>query len=854
MTESAARPWLRFLLAVASASIFVAAIATLHHLAAALHLRDVLGGFAAIGTWNVVAAIALTGGSYLALAFNERLALRFAGRRLPWSSTALTSFIAYAVGYNVGVVALSGAAVRYRMYGPMGLGAGDIAQVVAFCTLTFALGIAALAGMSLVVDAGVAGSLLHASGPFAAALGVLLLAGVVAWLGVCASGRAVLRWREWSLRLPRPPVTLAQLALSCLDLLPACGALYVLLPADANVSFPAFAGVYLIALSAGFLSAVPGGLGVFESLLVVLMPGVPAPQMLGVLLAYRLVYYVLPFGLAVLLLSGAELRRHRPRLEVALSWTRRSLDFVIPQVIALLVFGAGFVLLLSGATPGAATRLALLDRVLPLPVLELSHLAGSVVGVLLLILARGLMLRLDGAWHVTMWLLGAGALASLIKGLDYEEALALGAVLLPLWWTRRQFYRKASLLAEPLSPMWLASAAMAIGASVWVGLLAYRHVPYANELWWQFALDGHAPRMLRASLVGGLVLGAFAILQLMAPARARPARPTAADLERALPVIRKSAEATANLALLGDKALLFSDSGLAFLMYGVAHRSWVAMGDPVGAPEEHEELVWRFREITDRARAWSVFYQVSPLQLPLYVDAGLALSKLGEEARVPLPEFSLDGSARATLRQSHRKAGRDGLTFRVAPAGEVRAMLPALRAVSDEWLQTRSASEKGFSVGSFDEAYLERFPVALVEQGGRLVAFANVWATTGREELSIDLMRHSAAAPGTTMDYLFIELMLWGRAQDYRWFSLGMAPLSGLESHRLAPAWHRFGRLIYAYGENFYNFEGLRRYKDKFSPQWRPRYLAAPGGLAMPRVLVDVTSLISGGLAKTVLK
>jgi phosphatidylglycerol lysyltransferase len=514
--------------------------------------------------------------------------------------------------------------------------------------------------------------------------------------------------------------------------------------------------------------------------------------------------------------------------------------------MAIVVFGAGFVLLLSGATPGTGSRLAALDRFLPLPVLELSHLVASAAGVLLLILARGLLLRLDGAWQVTMWLLGAGIVASLLKGLDYEEATLLAAVLLPLWSTRAQFYRKANLLAEPLSPPWVASAMVAVGASIWVGLLAYRHVPYANELWWQFALDSQAPRMLRASLLAVLLLGSFAVWRLLAPVRVPAPIPSAADLERASRIVRASTESTAHLALLGDKSLLFSRSERAFVMYAVSRRSWVAMGDPVGPPEESDELVWRFRELADQAGAWSVFYQIGAERLSIYVDAGLALSKLGEEARVALPDFSLEGSARAELRQAHRRAGRDGLGFHIVPVSDVEALLPALRLVSDEWLHARSTAEKGFSLGRFSDAYLRHSPVAVVEHGGAIVGFANLWESDTREELSVDLMRHVSAAPGGVMDYLFIELMLWGKAQGYRWFNLGMAPLAGLEEHRLAPAWHKVGRFVYRHGEEFYNFEGLRQYKEKFLPEWRPRYLAAPGRLALPRVLFDVTALISG--------
>jgi len=104
------------------------------------------------------------------------------------------------------------------------------------------------------------------------------------------------------------------------------------------------------------------------------------------------------------------------------------------------------------------------------------------------------------------------------------------------------------------------------------------------------------------------------------------------------------------------------------------------------------------------------------------------------------------------------------------------------------------------------------------------------------------------------MEYLFICLMLWGKEQGYRWFSLGMAPFSGLENGTLAPLWNRLGAFVYRYGEHFYNFQGLRQYKDKFDPEWRPKYLALPGGLALPQIFANIARLISGGMKGVVAK
>jgi phosphatidylglycerol lysyltransferase len=174
--------------------------------------------------------------------------------------------------------------------------------------------------------------------------------------------------------------------------------------------------------------------------------------------------------------------------------------------------------------------------------------------------------------------------------------------------------------------------------------------------------------------------------------------------------------------------------------------------------------------------------------------------------------------------------------------------MPRLRAISDDWLREKRVREKGFSLGRFEERYVARFPVAVARQHGAIVAFANLWTTAGRSEMSVDLMRYAPEAPPGVMQFLFTELMVWGHAQGYAAFRLGMAPFSGLEQRALAPLWTRLGAFMYRHGEHFYNFQGLREYKEKFDPVWEPRYLASPGGLALPRVLVNVAALIGGGI------
>jgi len=250
----------------------------------------------------------------------------------------------------------------------------------------------------------------------------------------------------------------------------------------------------------------------------------------------------------------------------------------------------------------------------------------------------------------------------------------------------------------------------------------------------------------------------------------------------------------------------------------------------------------------------AAFYEVRPATLPLYLDCGLHALKLGEHAHVPLPVFSLKGAKRANLRSGVNRGEREGLVFEVLAPEQVAAELPALRAVSDAWLAQQRSREKCFSVGRFDEDYLRQLPVAVVRREGQVIAFANLLTTDANEEASLDLMRYTPDAPPGTMDFLFAKTILHLQALGYERFGLGMSPMAGMAERRRAPRWQRLGRLLYEYGDRFYNFRGLHSFKDKFEPVWEARYLVAPPGLAPVFVLADVAALIGGGVKRVIAK
>ena len=523
-----------------------------------------------------------------------------------------------------------------------------------------------------------------------------------------------------------------------------------------------------------------------------------------------------------------------------------------PWTAATLSLGAGIMLLASGATPSEPVRFMRLLEVAPVYLIEASHFLSSILGLALVLLAFGLRARLGAAWAASVAVLAAATPLSLLKGLAWEETAALATLVVLLLPFRGAFPRPARLTRMEVTPGWLFSAACAVAGVGLLGVWSFQHADYADQPWWRVMADADEERAIRAWAGAAVGLFAFGLWRLFASA-ATPRVTGEADPEfarvRGILAAAEVAEPASNLALLGDKRFLFSASGESFLMFGVRGRSWLALGAPVGKREERLELFWRFRELADSHAARPGLYGLMADDLPDVVELGFSIQKVGESARVPLETFSIEGRRRGNLRRAWRKAGEEGASFEVVSGEALHSLIPQLQAISDDWLAHHAGGEKGFSMGGFWPAYIAEFPVALVRDQGRPVAFANIWTTAPRVAFSMDMMRYAEDAPKNIMDYLFVELIAWGREQGYAAFEFGMAPLAGLEDRPLAPIMSRVGNLLFERGEEIYNFQGVRRYKDKYDPVWQPRYIAAPHKWAIPLLMADVGLLSSGGVA-----
>lgn len=523
-----------------------------------------------------------------------------------------------------------------------------------------------------------------------------------------------------------------------------------------------------------------------------------------------------------------------------------------PWTSALLTLAAGVMLLASGATPSEPVRFMRLIQVTPVILIETAHFLSSILGLALVMLAFGLRARLDAAWGATLGVLLLSATLALLKGFNWEETAALIALAVALAPFHGAFPRKSALTRMEFTPGWLVSAACVLIGVGLLGLWSFQHSDYADRPWWKVMVNADAERAIRAWAGAAVGLFAIGVWRLFVSAATPPVVGEAdPDFERVRLILAKAevAEPGSNLALLGDKRFLFSSSGDSFLMFGVRGRTWLALGAPVGRRDERLELMWRFRELADSHAARPGFYALSADDLPEIVELGFSIQKVGESAAVPLDTFSIEGRKRGNLRRAWRKAAEEGATFEILQGETLVASLPALQAISDEWLAHHAGGEKGFTMGAFTPSYIAEFPVAVVRQDGKPVAFATLWTTAARSSFSMDLMRYADEAPKNIMDYLFVELIAWGREQGYEAFEFGMAPLSGLEDRPLAPIMSRVGNLLFERGEEIYNFQGVRRYKGKYDPLWQPRYIAGPNKWLIPILMADVGLMASGGAA-----
>lgn len=575
-----------------------------------LSVAEVQRALGAIPAGAIAAALGLTVLAYLVLAIYDWLGARYAGRPSSWPRALLASFCGYSLAHNIGFAAVSGAAVRYRLYSAWGYTPIEIAKVIGFTSLTFGLGGLALGGTVLLFEPEV---LPFAEGLPRWTLQLLALPMFAVVLGyiLLSRFRRHLRILGHSVELPGVRTAIAQTLLATVDVAVTAAIFYVLLPPAEGLTYLRFLGVYLAAYAAGIAAHVPGGLGVFDgAILLGLAPYLGTAEVVGALLVFRLFYYVVPLFLAGALFAGFELAQRGLALPRIGALARGALPLEVPAMTGLVALGAALLIFLGGLPVRATVLKAWAGYEAALA----SQFAASVVGSLLLVMAFGLARRLTIAWGGAILLLLNGALIAWLR----EEAWwTWGAFLLVaalLGTMRRAFYRDSRLRAEPLSGEILLPLATVTICGLTLALIANAG-PVQGESWWEVVVTEAAPPQLR------FTVGLTAALLLIGMVRLlRPARLVAEPYDAA---------ARARLAALGGEppaeahGVIWGERGRAGLAFSRGEGVWTAHGDPAGEAQDAVSAIWRFRDLCERHGARPAFIGVGPQHQHVYADIGL---------------------------------------------------------------------------------------------------------------------------------------------------------------------------------------------------------------------------------------
>ncbi len=532
-------------------------------------------------------------------------------------------------------------------------------------------------------------------------------------------------------------------------------------------------------------------------------------------------------------------------------------EITIVKSISLLTAAMGIINVLSAVIPSLSDRLKLLELYSPFGISHGGHLTSALAGFALLLLAISLWRRKRVGWILTVAILSISIPTHLLKGLDFEEATLAALLLIALIGTRRHFQARsdAPSVRSGLLAV-LASLAFTLAYGVLGFYLLDRHFQINFGFWdalrqtiVMFAafydpglqpITGFGKYFADSIYMVGAATGAYSLVMLLRPVLTR-LLPSTDERSRAWEIVRAYGKSSlARYTLLDDKLHFFSSGG-SVISYVIENRVALVLGDPIGSLEDGKPAIVEFKNFC-AVNDWMVaFYQVTPEFLDGYKSLGFDVIPLGQEASVNLAAFSLDGSENKPTRNAYNKMLRNGYKVSVQQPPHSPRMLRELRAISDDWLSTRGAKEMGFSLGWFDEEYLNTCPILLVRDGeGFIDAFANVVTEFQMNEAAVDLMRHRSFSEKGIMDFLFVSLFQWAKEQGFASFNLGLSTFSGIGEKPSDPALQRTIRFIYENVNRFYNFKGLHAFKEKFHPVWAPRYLIYPDAVSLPAVSLSL--------------
>lgn len=812
-------------------------------------LQEFIDSIKQIPVIYLVIAIFLTILNYAILVCYDWLGIWYIRHPMKFGRVALASFLGYAVGNNFGLL-FGGSTIRYRLYSTWGLSTSDIVRLLFILAITFWIGLFALSGIVFLINPLPIPENWNLPIKNTRPIGWVLTIAASSYLLLCLLRRKPLKFKNVDCSPPPIGLALMQYFVAGIDLIVAAGVLYALLSSVVEVSFFHFVTIFLMAQVAVFITQVPGGIGVLELSMITLL-GEDEAAVFGALLAYRMIFYLTPMLIGLILLVAHEITANRTKLKPAFEALSRWTPDIAPRLLAFNAFAAGIVLVFAAALPTTTDRIVRINHYFPIWLVDYFHAIAAMIGVALMVTARGITHRVVSTFWVTLALYGLGLIFTFAGSFGIEVAVFLLIMITAHAPCRHYFFRDSVVNPDRVSLTWLTGILVVIGVGYWLMWFAYKeqHLSVGVQSMFESAVDNHAGRSLR-SLIGALVaICGFYSVRSVITYFIRARLVSKKDLEIAREIALNSSNTMSQLATLGDKRILMNAEKNAMISYGIRGSSWVAVGDPIGPRDDALQIAWDFFELCKSGDNWPVFYAVDSSWLDVYSEMGLVIEKIGQEARVDLASFAVDSIRRKEFADLLDKFDSDRFSIRVISPPDVAEQIPVLNRISNLWLKDKNIREMQFSIPFFHEDNIANSPVLIVERHGETAGFATLWKSSEDNELSVGLLRTLPDTPPGLTEYLFVHSMLWGRDQGYQWFSLGMAPLADDQAQQESPIRSQLTALTFRHSQHVYTRHGLRNYKERFDPVWRPKYLASPGGYATKIILDRIAELnVSGSI------
>ena len=596
--------------------------------------------------------------------------------------------------------------------------------------------------------------------------------------------------------------------------------------------------VFAFAMFISNVSLIPYGFGIFEVFALICFTSLDYAfnDILLVLITFRIFYSIIPWVLTMLILAIGPAKHKKSKLSPS---QRHLVNLMSVKSFAALILFAGLLLILSASLPEEQGRFEIINHTFSISFIRLSRLSAMGMGLLLLILSKGIWDKVRAAYSITLLALVMGSILALLKGLNIELAIILIVIALILAPAQAIFYRKGSKIQirRVLYYFILLSVVSIFYISIY---------NYLTTTPLHFLLKPNLVLSWLDTFMFILFITAGAILvTVLSVQRSNFSYPTDKDLQNLKLFLNKyEGNSMTHLLFLKDKCLFYAVDDQVLIAYRPYKDKLMVLGDPIGDPKHFKEAINAFRSFADQYDMVPIFYEINESMLPIYHENGFKFLKLGEEAIVDLRDFTLAGKKGAPLRTIKNKMNRGELTFELLQPPLTEKMMEKLRDISELWLEDRN--EKEFSLGSFKEDYINLAPVGIIKVEDEVVGFATLMPLYTKHTISIDLMRIIPNPPNGAMDALFIGLIEWAIAEGYTYFILGKAPLSNVGVNQFSTTKEKLAKYIYTYGNKIYSFKGLRKYKEKFHPEWRSVYLAYPKGTHLPTALIQLTKLIGG--------